>query len=156
MSRRVLPACSSLCYFCPSLRARSRQPVKRYKKIIADIYQLPSDGEPNDRRIGKLCDYVSRNPTRIPKITEYLEQRFYKDLRHENFTLAKVVPCIYRKLLCSCKELTPLLATSSLSTIRTLLDMKAHDDLQILGCLMLVDFLNGQVSYPNFATLVNN
>ncbi|OQU88038.1 uncharacterized protein LOC8056112 isoform X2 [Sorghum bicolor] len=145
MSRRVLPACSSLCYFCPSLRARSRQPVKRYKKIIADIYQLPSDGEPNDRRIGKLCDYVSRNPTRIPKITEYLEQRFYKDLRHENFTLAKVVPCIYRKLLCSCKELTPLLATSSLSTIRTLLDMKAHDDLQILGCLMLVDFLNGQV-----------
>jgi hypothetical protein len=104
MSRRVLPACSSLCYFCPSLRARSRQPVKRYKKIISEIYQLPPDGEPNDRRIGKLCDYVSRNPTRIPKITEYLEQRFYKDLRHENFTLAKVVPCIYRKLLCSCKE----------------------------------------------------
>jgi len=41
MSRRVLPACSSLCYFCPSLRARSRQPVKRYKKIISEIYQLP-------------------------------------------------------------------------------------------------------------------
>jgi hypothetical protein len=71
MSRRVLPACSSLCYFCPSLRARSRQPVKRYKKIIAEIYQLPPDGEPNDRRIGKLCDYVSRNPTRIPKVTHF-------------------------------------------------------------------------------------
>jgi hypothetical protein len=42
MSRRVLPACSSLCYFCPSLRARSRQPVKRYKKIISEIYQLPA------------------------------------------------------------------------------------------------------------------
>ncbi|XP_066313096.1 protein SEMI-ROLLED LEAF 2-like isoform X1 [Miscanthus floridulus] len=153
MSRRVLPACSSLCYFCPSLRARSRQPVKRYKKIIADIYQLPPDGEPNDRRIGKLCDYVSRNPTRIPKITEYLEQRFYKDLRHENFTLAKVVPCIYRKLLCSCKDLRPLLATSSLSTIRTLLDMKAHDDLQVLGCLMLVDFLNGQVDSTHMFNL---
>ncbi|TVU36181.1 hypothetical protein EJB05_18101 [Eragrostis curvula] len=131
MSRRVLPACSSLCYFCPSLRARSRQPVKRYKKIIADIYQLPPDGEPNDRRIGKLCDYVSRNPTRIPKITEYLEQRFYKELRHDNFTLAKVVPCIYRKLLCSCTEHRPLLASSSLSIIRTLLDQKAHDDLQV-------------------------
>ncbi|CAD6228702.1 unnamed protein product [Miscanthus lutarioriparius] len=153
MSRRVLPACSSLCYFCPSLRARSRQPVKRYKKIIADIYQLPPDGEPNDRRIGKLCDYVSRNPTRIPKITEYLEQRFYKDLRHDNFTLAKVVPCIYRKLLCSCKDLRPLLATSSLSTIRTLLDMKAHDDLQVLGCLMLVDFLNGQVDSTHMFNL---
>ncbi|KAJ1286644.1 hypothetical protein BS78_03G368200 [Paspalum vaginatum] len=153
MSRRVLPACSSLCYFCPSLRARSRQPVKRYKKIIAEIYQLQPDGEPNDRRIGKLCDYVSRNPTRIPKITEYLEQKFYKDLRHDNFTLAKVVPCIYRKLLCSCKEHRPLLATSSLSTIRALLDQKAYDDLHVLGCLMLVDFLNGQVDSTHMFNL---
>ncbi|KAG2593567.1 hypothetical protein PVAP13_5NG012501 [Panicum virgatum] len=128
MSRRVLPACSSLCYFCPSLRARSRQPVKRYKKIISEIYQLPP-------------------------ITEYLEQRFYKDLRHDNFTLAKVVPCIYRKLLCSCKEHRPLLATSSLSTIRALLDQKAHDDLQVLGCLMLVDFLNGQVDSTHMFNL---
>uniref|UniRef100_A0A0D9V913 Uncharacterized protein n=1 Tax=Leersia perrieri TaxID=77586 RepID=A0A0D9V913_9ORYZ len=153
MSRRVLPACSSLCYFCPSLRARSRQPVKRYKKIIAEIYQLPPDGEPNDRRIGKLCDYVSRNPTRIPKITEYLEQRCYKELRHENFTLAKVVPCIYRKLLCSCKDHTPLLATSTLSIVRTLLDQRLSDDLRILGCLMLVDFLNGQVDSTHMFNL---
>ncbi|KAK3166230.1 hypothetical protein QOZ80_1AG0043130 [Eleusine coracana subsp. coracana] len=128
MSRRVLPACSSLCYLCPSLRARSRQPVKRYKKIIADIYQLPP-------------------------ITEYLEQRFYKELRHENFTLAKVAPCIYRKLLCSCKEHRPLLATSSLSIIRTLLDQKAHDDSQVMGCLMLVDFLNGQVDSTHMFNL---
>ncbi|XP_062207771.1 protein SEMI-ROLLED LEAF 2-like isoform X2 [Phragmites australis] len=153
MSRRVLPACSSLCFFCPSLRARSRQPVKRYKKIIAEIYQLPPDGEPNDRRIGKLCDYVSRNPARIPKITEYLELRFYKELRHENFTLVKVVPCIYRKLLCSCKEHRPLLATSSLIIIRTLLDQKAHDELRVLGCLMLVDFLNGQVDSTHMFNL---
>ncbi|KAF0919718.1 hypothetical protein E2562_031063 [Oryza meyeriana var. granulata] len=153
MSRRVLPACSSLCYFCPSLRARSRQPVKRYKKIIAEIYQLPPDGEPNDRRIGKLCDYVSRNPTRIPKITEYLEQRCYKELRHENFSLAKVVPCIYRKLLCSCKEHTPLLATSTLSLVRTLLDQRLSDDLRVLGCLMLVDFLNGQVDSTHMFNL---
>ncbi|VAH66920.1 unnamed protein product [Triticum turgidum subsp. durum] len=153
MSRRVLPACSSLCYFCPSLRARSRQPVKRYKKIISEIYQLPADGEPNDRRIGKLCDYVSRNPTRIPKITEYLEQRCYKELRHDNFTLAKVVPCIYRKLLRSCKEHTPLLATSTLCIVRTLLDQKSSDDLQILGCLLLVDFLDGQVDSTHMFSL---
>ncbi|XP_010232688.1 uncharacterized protein LOC100842021 isoform X2 [Brachypodium distachyon] len=153
MSRRVLPACSSLCYFCPSLRARSRQPVKRYKKIISEIYQLPPDGEPNDRRIGKLCDYVSRNPTRIPNITEYLEQRCYKELRHENFTLVKVVPCIYRKLLRSCKEHTPLLATSTMCIVRTLLDQKSNDDLQVLGCLMLVDFLNGQVDSTHMFSL---
>ncbi|KAG8044560.1 hypothetical protein GUJ93_ZPchr0069g33268 [Zizania palustris] len=153
MSRRVLPACSSLCCFFPSLRARSRQPVKRYKKIIAEIYQLTPDGEPNDRRIGKLCDYVSRNPTRIPKITEYLEQRCYKELRHENFTLAKVVPCIYRKLLCSCKDHTPLLATSTLSIVRALLDQRLNDDLRVLGCLMLVDFLNSQVDSTHMFNL---
>lgn len=38
VSRRVLPACGTLCYLCPSLRARSRQPVKRYKKLLADIF----------------------------------------------------------------------------------------------------------------------
>jgi len=38
ISRQVLPACGNLCFFCPSLRARSRQPVKRYKKLIADIF----------------------------------------------------------------------------------------------------------------------
>ncbi|MCI22854.1 cyclin-like protein, partial [Trifolium medium] len=38
VSRQVLPACGNLCFLCPSLRARSRQPVKRYKKLIADIF----------------------------------------------------------------------------------------------------------------------
>lgn len=38
ISRQLLPACGSLCFFCPALRARSRQPVKRYKKLIADIF----------------------------------------------------------------------------------------------------------------------
>ena len=38
ISRQVLPACGSLCFFCPSMRARSRQPVKRYKKLIAEIF----------------------------------------------------------------------------------------------------------------------
>lgn len=38
ISRQVLPACGNLCFLCPSLRTRSRQPVKRYKKLIADIF----------------------------------------------------------------------------------------------------------------------
>lgn len=38
MSRKVVPACGSLCFFCPSLRARSRQPVKRYKKLLGEIF----------------------------------------------------------------------------------------------------------------------
>jgi hypothetical protein len=38
MSRRVVPACGNLCCVCPSLRASSRQPVKRYKKLLAEIF----------------------------------------------------------------------------------------------------------------------
>ncbi|XP_010907682.2 protein SEMI-ROLLED LEAF 2 isoform X2 [Elaeis guineensis] len=145
MSRRVLPACANLCCFCPSLRARSRLPVKRYKKLLANIFPQSLDGEPNDRMISKLCEYASKNPMRMPKITKCLEQRFYKELRNEHSCLAKAVPCIYRKLLASCKEQMPLFATSLLGIVRTLLDQTQEDDMRILGCLMLVDFLNSQV-----------
>ncbi|RVW76829.1 hypothetical protein CK203_043065 [Vitis vinifera] len=68
MSRRVVPACGNLCFFCPSLRARSRQPVKRYKKLLADIFPRSQDAEPNERKIGKLCEYASKNALRIPKV----------------------------------------------------------------------------------------
>ncbi|XP_044368700.1 uncharacterized protein [Triticum aestivum] len=103
LSRKVLPTCGALCYFYPGLRARSRQPVKRYKKILAEIFPRTQDEEPNDRRIGKLCEYAAKNPLRVPKITVYLEQRIYKELRAEQYGFAKVVMLIHRGLLVSCK-----------------------------------------------------
>lgn len=145
MSRKVVPACGSLCFFCPSLRARSRQPVKRYKKLLGEIFPKSQDAEPNDRKIVKLCEYASRNPLRIPKITEYLEQRCYKDLRNEHLGSVKIVTMIYRKLLSSCKEQMPLYATSLLGIIRTLFEQTQHDEMQILGCNTLVDFINSQM-----------
>ncbi|CAK8535998.1 unnamed protein product [Lathyrus sativus] len=144
MSRRVIPACGSLCVFCPSLRARSRQPVKRYKKLISEILPRNQVAEINDRKIGKLCEYASRNPLRIPKIAENLEQRCFKDLRNESFGSVKVILCIYRKLLSSCKEQIPLFATSLLGIIRTLLEQTRVDEVRILGCNTLVDFINFQ------------
>ncbi|XP_058073685.1 protein SEMI-ROLLED LEAF 2-like [Magnolia sinica] len=145
MSRKVLPMCGSMCFFCPALRARSRQPVKRYKKILRDIFPRSQDEEPNDRKIGKLCEYASRNPMRVPKITNYLEQRCYKELRIERFGSAKVVMCIYRKLLISCKEQMPLFASSLLSIIYTLLDQTRHDEIRIIGCQTLFVFVNSQM-----------
>ncbi|KAM7279907.1 hypothetical protein ACFE04_007041 [Oxalis oulophora] len=145
MSRRVIPACGNLCFFCPSLRARSRQPVKRYKKLLSDIFPRNQGAEPNDRKIGKLCDYASKNPLRIPKITEYLEQKCYKDLRNENFGSVKVVLCIYRKLLSSCKDQMSLFASSLLAIIRALLDQTRQDEMQILSCDVLVEFIDRQM-----------
>ncbi|KAK6289723.1 hypothetical protein POUND7_001264 [Theobroma cacao] len=144
ISRQVLPACGSLCFFCPAMRARSRQPVKRYKKLIAEIFPRNQEEGPNDRKIGKLCDYASKNPLRIPKISNSLEQRCYKELRNENFQSAKIVMCIYRKLLVSCKEQMTLFASSLLSIIQTLLDQTRQDEMRIMGCQTLFDFVNNQ------------
>ncbi|KAL7175311.1 hypothetical protein ACSBR2_029004 [Camellia fascicularis] len=38
MLRPVLPICGKICFFYPSLRARSRQPVKQCKNLLADIF----------------------------------------------------------------------------------------------------------------------
>ncbi|XP_015898982.3 protein SEMI-ROLLED LEAF 2 isoform X1 [Ziziphus jujuba] len=144
ISRQVLPACGSLCFFCPAMRARSRQPVKRYKKLIADIFPRNQEEGPNDRKIGKLCEYAAKNPLRIPKMTNSIEQRCYKELRNENFHAVKIVLCIYKKLLVSCKEQMPLFANSLLSIMHALLDQTRQDEMRIMGCQTLFDFINNQ------------
>ncbi|KAL0865430.1 hypothetical protein Bca101_044548 [Brassica carinata] len=153
ISRRVLPACGNLCFFCPSLRPRSRHPLKRYKHMLADIFPRNQDAEPDDRKIGKLCEYASRNPLRIPKITEYLEQKCYKELRNGNIGSVKVVLCIYKKMLSSCKEQMPLFSCSLLSIVRTLLEQTKEEEVQILGCNTLVDFISLQTENSHMFNL---
>ncbi|KAI3984401.1 hypothetical protein MKX01_011355, partial [Papaver californicum] len=144
ISRDVVPACGNLCYLCPAMRPRSRQPLKRYKKLLSDIFPRSPNEEPNDRKVGKLCEYAMKNPLRIPKITSSLEQRCYKELRTEQFRIVKVVMCVYRKLLISCKEQMPLFASSLLTVIQTLLDQTRQDEMLVIGCLTLFDFVNSQ------------
>ncbi|XP_031127756.1 uncharacterized protein LOC116029856 isoform X2 [Ipomoea triloba] len=145
MSHRVMPVCDQLCICCPGMRPRSRQPVKRYKKMLSDIFPRPPGGEPNERMIGKLCEYSSKNPLRIPKITTSLEQRFYKELRNQNLLSVKIVMLVYRRLLVSCKQQMPLFAGSFLSVVQILLDQMGHDEMRIVGCESLFDFINNQV-----------
>ncbi|KAL1206888.1 Protein SEMI-ROLLED LEAF 2 [Cardamine amara subsp. amara] len=144
ISRQVLPFCGSLCILCPALRARSRQPVKRYKKLIADIFPRNQEEGPNDRKIGKLCEYAAKNAVRMPKISDSLEQRCYKELRNENFQSAKIAMCIYRRLLVTCKEQMPLFSSGFLRTVQALLDQTRQDEMQIVGCQSLFEFVNNQ------------
>ncbi|GFP92095.1 protein efr3 homolog a [Phtheirospermum japonicum] len=144
MSKRIMPICDSLCICCPAMRPRSRHPVKRYKKLLADIFPKNMDDEPNDRNIGKLCEYASKNPLRVPKITSVLEERCYRELRNANIKCVKVVMCIYRKLIISCQQQMPLFAGSFLSIIHILLDQTRHDEMRIVGCQSLFDFINNQ------------
>ncbi|XP_012575047.1 protein SEMI-ROLLED LEAF 2-like isoform X2 [Cicer arietinum] len=74
-----------------------------------------------------------------------LEQRCYKELRNENFHSTKIVMCIYRKLLFSCKDQMPLFASNLLTIIHTLLDQTRQDGMRIIGCHILFDFVNNQI-----------
>ncbi|XP_058084129.1 protein SEMI-ROLLED LEAF 2 [Magnolia sinica] len=144
ISRKVLPACGSMCVCCPGLRSSSRQPVKRYKKLLVEIFPKTIDGPLNERKITKLCEYASRNPMRVPKIAKYLEQRSYKELRCEHINFVIIIMEAYNKLLCMCKEQMAYFAVSLLNVILELLDNKRGDNLRILGCQTLTRFIYSQ------------
>lgn len=144
ISRKIFPACGSMCVCCPAMRSRSRQPVKRYKKLLADIFPKSPDGSPSDRKIGKLCEYAAKNPFRIPKIVKYLEERCYKELRSEHIKFISITVEAYNKLLCMCKGKMVYFAVSLLTVVSELLDNGKQDSLQILGCQTLTKFIYSQ------------
>ncbi|XP_047944796.1 protein SEMI-ROLLED LEAF 2-like isoform X2 [Salvia hispanica] len=102
------------------------------------------DEEPNDRKIGKLCEYAVRNPFRIPKIASSLGQKCYRELRNENFHAVKIVMCIYRKLISSCREQMSLFANSLMTIVQTLLDQPNNEEVLLIGCQSLFVFVNNQ------------
>ncbi|GER48585.1 ARM repeat superfamily protein [Striga asiatica] len=145
ISRKIFPACESMCVCCPALRSRSRQPVKRYKKLLAEIFPKSPEGHSNERKVVKLCEYASKNPLRIPKIAKYLEERCYKELRNGNTRLVGVVAEAFNKLLCICKEQKAYFAANLLNVVTELLDESKQDAVLIIGCDTLTTFIHCQV-----------
>ncbi|KAJ4845917.1 hypothetical protein Tsubulata_045624 [Turnera subulata] len=144
ISRKLFPACESMCVCCPALRSRSRQPVKRYKKLLAEIFPKSLDGPPNERKIVKLCEYAAKNPVRIPKIAKYLEERCYKDLRNEHVKFINVVAEAYNKMLSICREQMAYFAASLLTVVNEILDKPKQDAALVVGCQTLTRFIYSQ------------
>ncbi|TYH34672.1 hypothetical protein ES332_D13G141400v1 [Gossypium tomentosum] len=144
ISRKIFPACESMCVCCPALRSRSRQPVKRYKKLLSEIFPKSPGAPPNERKITKLCEYAARNPFRIPKIAKYLEERCYKELRCKHVKFINIVIEAYNKLLCMCKEQMAYFAVNLLNVVSELLDNSKQEATQILGCQTLTKFIYSQ------------
>ncbi|KAF4389767.1 hypothetical protein F8388_009900 [Cannabis sativa] len=144
ISRKIFPACGSMCVCCPALRSSSRKPVKRYKKLLAEIFPKSLDGHPNERKIVKLCEYASKNSVRIPKIAKYLEERCEKELRNGHIKFLNVVAETYSKLLFLCKEQMAYFAVSLLNVVTELLDNSKQDAVQMLGCQTLTRFIYAQ------------
>lgn len=145
MSRKVLPACGSMCVCCPAIMSpSSRKPIKRYKRLLSAIFQKNNDGTSNDRKITKLCEYAARSPHNFPEIAKFLEKRSYKELRANNTNFIQIITEIYCKLLCICKEKMAFFASSLLNVIAELLDCKQQETIKMLGCELLTRFISSQ------------
>ncbi|CAL4914071.1 unnamed protein product [Urochloa decumbens] len=144
LSAKLLPSCESMCVCCPALRPSSRRPVKRYKKLLAEIFPKTPDGAPNERKIMKLCEYAAKNPLRIPKIAKFLEQRTHKELRAAHVSFVRIITEAYSKLLFICKEQMAYFAISLVNVLTELLESK-QENIHILGCQTLANFINNQV-----------
>ncbi|XP_061361425.1 protein SEMI-ROLLED LEAF 2 [Gastrolobium bilobum] len=145
ISRKIFPACGNMCVCCPALRSSSRQPVKRYRKLLADIFPKSPDELPSERKIIKLCEYAAKNPFRIPKIAKYLEERCYKELRSEHINLVKLITESFNKLLSICKVQIAYFAIDVLNVISELLGYSKDETIQTLGCQSLTRFIYCQV-----------
>lgn len=147
-----------MCVCCPALRSRSRQPVKRYKKLIAEIFPKSPDGQPNERKLVKLCEYAAKNPLRIPKITKQLEEKFFRELRYGHLKVVGIVMEAYNKLLCMCGKQMAYFAASLLLLSDEVLDHSKEVSVQVAGCQTLTRFIYSQTdgTYArNIATFVN-
>ncbi|XP_063937421.1 protein SEMI-ROLLED LEAF 2 isoform X2 [Daucus carota subsp. sativus] len=120
MSQKIFPACGNMCVCCPALRSRSRQPVKRYKKLLAEIFP--------------------KSP-----IAKYLEERCCKELRSEHIKYVKIVSEVYNKLLSICKEQMAYFAVNLLNLVIELLDNSKRNMVQMIGCQTLTRFIYSQV-----------
>ncbi|CAI0459642.1 unnamed protein product, partial [Linum tenue] len=142
---KIIPSCGTMCVCCPALRSTFRQPVKRYKKLLADIFPKSPDAPPNERKTAKLCEYAAKNPIQIPKIAKYLEERCCKKLWSDHAKFISVIMEAYNKLLCICKEQMTYFAVNLLNKVNKLLVGPNQSALLIPGCQTLTKFFYSQV-----------
>ncbi|RYR30373.1 hypothetical protein Ahy_B01g055150 isoform B [Arachis hypogaea] len=116
---RAISALRCCCRICRCLFFPSLWLVRATAEDFRVADAPAKEAELNDRKIGKLCKYASKNPLRIPKVILFFVTAMFN--------------CIM-----------PLYASSLLAIIRTLLEQSRTDEIRILGCNTLVDFIECQ------------
>ncbi|CAL5394632.1 unnamed protein product [Camellia sinensis] len=70
MLRPVLPTCGIVCFFYPSLRARSRESVKRYKNLLADIFPQSQRSVKNEKDLKGVFDALLKSEPRFIRLRD--------------------------------------------------------------------------------------
>ncbi|KAK2079175.1 hypothetical protein QBZ16_002866 [Prototheca wickerhamii] len=104
---------------CLGVATAARVPVKRYNFLVPSVYRAEKDaslGKPTgpgvDRGIKKLCEYLARNPHRVPKAARRLARRLHRDLENRRLGEVQVSVEAYEKLIETLgPELVSLLAS---------------------------------------------
>eukprot|EP00899_Mesostigma_viride_P008001 jgi/Mesvir1/17201/Mv07619-RA.2 len=130
------------CKVCRAFNPAAKVPIKRYKKLVADIYV---DQEVNNSKISKLVDYAKRNPHRLPRIASMMEEKAFQELRNERYGYVTVTMKAFSRMVHSCKNDISLFAHSVWELLHALL--KHHrDDMRLVAADTLDDFINVQTS----------
>lgn len=58
-----------------------------------------------------------------------------------------ILACIDNLIVCLCCFFRPLFSSGFLRTVQALLDQTRQDEMQIVGCQSLFEFVNNQVSF---------
>ncbi|KAJ0662781.1 hypothetical protein HanOQP8_Chr13g0472541 [Helianthus annuus] len=74
ISWKLFPACVNMYVCCPALRSRSRQPVKRYKKLLAEIFPKSPADSPNERKLRSSVNMLDYQPPLTREIMVIFEE----------------------------------------------------------------------------------
>ncbi|KAK9919970.1 hypothetical protein M0R45_028540 [Rubus argutus] len=142
ISRKIFPACGNMCVCCPAMRSRSRQPVKRYKKLLAEIFPKSPDGPPNERKLLNYANMLQRIHLEFLRLPNILRIGVTKSYDSSMSNLSILLQRLTTSLLCLCKD--QIKEILFLDWQKKPFTLFPTDALRIIGCQTLTRFIYTQ------------